>query len=121
MIKIKNPNQHQECAYIVSPGVPGIKKYDHLKILSFRAELEPIPIIELIYCYCDKDGNRMTGTTYQHSLREDDALLFLDKTVFDKFAGHLETISVATSKAENRAQLKNPISACSIECEEIDE
>jgi len=115
MLKITDVSKHEEIAYIPEKGRAAIRIIDHLKIRSFRADLEPIPIVEIILAYSDVDGNT-TNSTHQFCLRGADALLFLDRAKFDSFAEHLEEIAAASSKPEHKG-LQSKGSACGIECE----
>ena len=115
MLKIKDESKHIEIPYMAAKGQPAFRTIDHFKLQSFRIDLFPIPIVEIILAYCDAEGN-ITNSTYQFCMREDDALQFLDQSKFESFADHLEAIAAESSKPENK-QLQAKGRACGIECE----
>lgn len=115
MLKIKDESKHVEIPYMAGKGQPAFRTVDHFKLQSFRVDLFPIPIVEIILAYCDKDGNA-TNSTYQFCMRGAEAEQFLDRSKFDAFADHLESMTAESSKPEH-AQLQAKGRACGIECE----
>jgi hypothetical protein len=115
MLKITNTLKHEEISYIFEKGKAAIRTIDHLQLRSFRVDLFPLTIVEIILSYCDSEGNT-ANSTYQFCLRGEDAEQFLDKTKFADFAEHLEEIAANSSKIEHK-KLQDKQQACGIECE----